>query len=165
MKTVATALGLADGASETALLAAVTDLKGKLDASVPKGVHDATVSQLADASAKLAAIETAARAAKVDALIEGALKAKKILPAEREHYTTLCATDAGLDAVAKLFAARDAQLAVSGLDNRKQPDGGGQTAAQLAAAAGKLVAESRARNVELSIADAMTQVQADGLAG
>jgi hypothetical protein len=33
---------------------------------------------------------------KVDELIEGALKAKKITPAQRQHYETLCATDEGL---------------------------------------------------------------------
>lgn len=159
MKTIATALGLAEDANEASCLAAVTALNTKLGATVPKDVHDAALAQLSAASTKLAEIEAVGRKAKVDALFEGALKDKKIVPAEREHYAALCATDEGLASVEKLFAARVAVLGGSGLDARKVPEGGGQSAAQLAAQAGKLVSEARARGEELSIADAMTQVQ------
>lgn len=156
MKTIAAALGLNDDASEASCLAA---LKEKLDASVPKNVHDATLSQLSAATTKLTAIETEGRKAKVNALIEGALKEKKILPAEKDHYVALCATDEGLGAVSNLFAAKAVVLPASGLDTQKTPEGGGAlTAAQLAAAAGKLVADSRATGGDLSIADAMTMV-------
>lgn len=162
MKTIATALGLSADANEAACLATLNE---KLANSVPKSVHEAAVASLAAATAELDAIRKAARDAKVGALIEGALKEKKALPAEKDHFVALCATDEGLAAVEKLLAARGVQLPASGLDERKAPqDSDVRSAAQLAAQAGKLVADARARGETLSIADAMTQVQSAGAA-
>ncbi len=122
MKTVITALGLADGATEAECLAAVTKLQGAATNVVPKAVHDEAIAKLAAATTKLDALETAGRKARVDAVIEGALTAKKILPAHRDHYAALCATDDGLAAVEKLLAASPALLGASGLDGKKVPD-------------------------------------------
>lgn len=162
MKTIATALGLSADANEAACLATLNE---KLANSVPKSVHETAVASLAAATAELDAIRKAARDARVGALVEGALKDKKALPAEKDHFVALCATDEGLAAVEKLLAARGVQLPVSGLDERKAPqDSDVRSAAQLAAQAGKLVADARARGETLSIADAMTQVQSAGAA-
>lgn len=121
MKTVITALGLAEGATEAECLAAVTKLQGAAKDVVPKQVHDETVARLSATTAELDGIKTAGRRAKVDAVIESALKAKKIVPAQREHYTALCATDEGLTAVEKLLEAAPALLAGSGLDDKVPP--------------------------------------------
>ncbi|MFT4099112.1 MAG: phage protease, partial [Rhodoblastus sp.] len=115
MKTIATALGLREDANETACLAALNE---KLQGAIPKGVHDKAVADLAAANAQLAAVAKTARDAKVETLIDGALKAKKLLPAEKEHFVALCATDEGLAAVEKLIAARGVALPASGLDDR-----------------------------------------------
>ncbi len=121
MKTVLAALGLAETASEAECLAAVTALNVRSADSVPKAVHDATLATLAATTADLDAIRAAGRKAEIDGLIEGALKAKKILPAQRDHYTALCATDAGLASVKALIEASPVLLGASGLDDKPTP--------------------------------------------
>lgn len=139
MDKLAAALGVTAGANETALLAA-------LDAGfVPKKNHDELVVQLAASQAKLNEIETAGRKARVDALIEGALKEKKILPAEKDHYAQLCATDSGFESVKALLAAKSPALGKSGLDEKKEPAADAPlTATQLMAKANKMVADGEA---------------------
>lgn len=141
MKELAAALGATAEASENALLAALAANY------VPKNVHDQALSQLSAATTQLKTIEIEARKAKVAALIDDALKQKKILPAEKDHYVALCATDAGLEAVAQLLAAKVVRLPASGLDARPAPGGDAgetPTPAQLAAKANKMVADGEA---------------------
>ena len=125
MKTVFAALGLTEAASEAECLAAVTNLKTRADpaVTVPKAIHDEAVAKLAAATTELDGIKATTRKGKVDAVIEGALKAKKILPAQKDHYTALCATDEGLAAVEALLAASPELLGASGLDDKKPPQG------------------------------------------
>lgn len=125
MKTVIAALGLADGASEAECLAALTTLKTQGDPAlfVPKAVHDEAVARLSSLSGELEGLRSSQRTEKVEALLEGALKARKILPAQRDHYAALCATDAGLAAVEQLLAGAPELLAASGLDGRAAPSG------------------------------------------
>jgi phage I-like protein len=124
MKTVFAALGLAETASEAECLAAVITLKTKSDpaTTVAKAIHDETVAKLAAATAELTKTRDETRKGKVDAVIEGALKAKKILPAQKDHYVSLCATDEGLAAVEALLAASPELLAASGLGDKPVPD-------------------------------------------
>jgi phage I-like protein len=147
MDKLAAALGVTAGANEAALLAA-------LDAGfVPKKNHDELVAQLAASQAKLTEIEAAGRKARVDALIEGALKEKKILPAEKDHYAQLCATDSGFESVKALLAAKSPALGKSGLDERREPDDGAPlTATQLMAKANKMVADGEATDYLAAIA-------------
>lgn len=125
MKTVISALGLAETSTEAECLAAVTRLQGAAQNVVPKAIHDEAVAKLSATTAELATIKTAGRKAKVEAVIEGGLKAKKIVPAQRDHYTELCATDEGLAAVEKLLEAAPVLLAASGLDDKKVPGADG----------------------------------------
>lgn len=156
MKSIANFLGLSEDANESSCLAALTTRMAEM---APKKALDEAVANLAAANARLDAVNAAARAAKVDALIGDALKAKKIIPAEKDHYVALCATEVGLDAVEKLFAAKGAVLAGSGLDAQRQPEPGAPVkAAQLAAKATKLVDEARAGGRVLNYADAMSMV-------
>ncbi|MBK5959327.1 hypothetical protein CCR97_14085 [Rhodoplanes elegans] len=125
IKAIAQALGLADGADEAACLAAIGTLQAERTAAagkVDKAVHDQALATLSAAQAQLAALQAAGRKTRVDAVIEGALKAKKILPAQRDHYVALCATDDGLAAVEKLLAATPSGLQASGLDAQGAPD-------------------------------------------
>lgn len=136
MKTILAALGLAATASEAEGLAALTALQGKIvDPStvVSKAIHDETLAKLAAATTKLTTIETETRKRDVDGVIEGALKAKKILPAQKDHYVALCSTDAGLSQVKAMLAVTPALLGATGLDNKDPEKGGGGelTAAQL----------------------------------
>lgn len=139
MDKLAAALGVTAGANETALLTALSA------GFVPKAVHDEAVSKLSASETKLKDIEDANRKARVDALIEGALKDKKILPAEKDHYAQLCATDSGFDSVKALLAAKSPALTKSGLDEKNEPgDGAPLTATQLMAKANKMVADGAA---------------------
>jgi phage I-like protein len=156
MKSVLSALGLAEGADEAACLAAITTLKAN---TVPKDVHDEALATLSAKSEELAALQAAVRSGEVEALIEGALAAKKIVPAQRESYEALCATDEGLASVKKLLEATPASLTASGLDQRKPEAETSLDPATLAAKARVLVAENRARGVEISIADAVNIVK------
>ncbi|RAI28573.1 hypothetical protein CH338_29240, partial [Rhodoplanes elegans] len=113
------------GADEAACLAAIGTLQAERTAAagkVDKAVHDQALATLSAAQAQLAALQAADRKTRVDAVIEGALKAKKILPAQRDHYVALCASDDGLAAVEKLLAATPAGLQASGLDAQGAPD-------------------------------------------
>ncbi|WP_020179793.1 phage protease [Methylopila sp. M107] len=163
MKAIAQALGLNPDANEQACLSALTSLK---DGRVDKAVHETTLASLSAAKTELESVRKAARDKEVAELIDGALKAKKILPAEKDSFVTLCASDDGLAQVRKLIDARPAQLAASGLDGRAAPAGGlGEqefNPVSLAAKAQALVAESAAYGVTLSIADAVAKVKAEG---
>ena len=155
MKSVALALGLKDDASEAECLSAITT---KVTGMVAKDVHDAALLQLNTASAELAALKASARKDKVDGVISAALSAKKILPAEKDHYIALCASDDGLASVEKLFAAKTALLAASDLDDRQTSGsaGDGQDAQSLADAALKIQNDRLAAGGTISFAEAMT---------
>ncbi|MGX7745920.1 phage protease, partial [Rhodopseudomonas parapalustris] len=109
MKDIAKALGLAETADQAACLSAITTLTtGKVD----KAVHEQALTNLAAATAQVAALtaelaarDKAAHDAKVTALLDGALKDKKIVPAQRDHYAALCATPEGLAQVTTLLGA------------------------------------------------------------
>ena len=131
MTGIATALGLAEGADETACLSALGKLKAE---TVAKAVHDQTLATLSSTTKELDELKSTNRKAKVDAVLDAALKAKKILPAQKDAYAALCATDDGLAQIEKLIEASPAQLVASGLDDR-QPASGEDSPAQLAAKA------------------------------
>jgi hypothetical protein len=129
MKAIATALGLAETADEAACLSALTALQagaGKVD----KAVHDQALAnlavantRLAAATAQIAARDKADHDAKVAALLDGALTAKKIVPAQRDQYAALCASADGLAQVTALLAATPAGLQPSGLEQQASPAG------------------------------------------
>ncbi len=150
MKNLAAALGVVSDASEDALVAALA--AGFVD----KKVHDEVVAQFSAVSKELGELKAAERQGRVDALLEGALKEKKMLPAERGHYASLCATDAGFESVKSLLAARSAALPASGLDKKETPASGGlPSAAQLSLEADKMVKDGLAAD----IVEAVTKLQ------
>lgn len=157
MKSIAEALGLQAGAAESECLSALTTLQ---NGTVPKSAHDDVTAQLASLSTENAALKGEQRKARIDAVIEAALSARKIVPAEKEHYVSLCATDAGLASVEKLFAAKTALLSASGLDDRKAPQGAGLAtdAVKLGAAAQAHMAEQAAKGITVSATDAVNHV-------
>lgn len=115
LKAIAAALGLSEDASEASCLSAVTSLKARIDPAV----HQAALDQIKTLSADLDARNASDHKAKVDTLLEDALKAKKIVPAQRDQYAALCATPEGLAQVTALFSTMTATLSASGLDEKK----------------------------------------------
>ncbi|MBX3545582.1 phage protease [Chelatococcus sp.] len=158
MKSIATTLGLAEDANEAACLSSLT---ARLADSIPRNVHEATLTQLNTVSTELAELKAADRKGKVDGIIEAALAAKKITPAEKDSFVELCATDAGLATVEKLLAARTPVLTPSSLD-KKAPEQGDkpQNAEQLATAARKIQDDEFAAGRSISFADAMARATA-----
>jgi len=118
LKAIAAALGLSEDASEASCLSAVTNLKARIDPAV----HQAALDQVKTLSVDLEARNQADHKAKVDTLLEDALKAKKIVPAQRDQYAALCATPEGLVQVTALFATMTATLSASGLDDKQPGD-------------------------------------------
>lgn len=112
LKKIAQALGLNETADEATCLSAIATFAQRIDPAV----HEQTLQTLSATTAELTAIKSEGRAKKVADLLEGALKAKKIVPAHRAHFESLCATDEGLASVEALLAATAPGLAASGLD-------------------------------------------------
>ena len=144
LKAMALALGLAEGAGEAECLSAISTLRA---GTVPKAEHEVLV-------AKLAALETGNHQAAIDALLDGALRAMKIAPAEREGYAALCATPAGFERVQQLFASKAPLMRPSGLDVRQPQAGGAEPPETLGARA------ARYRASEASGGRIITQAEA-----
>lgn len=90
MNEICKALGLSDGASEAAAVAAISSLRGELASAQEVA---AAAKEKSDAAAKLAADMKAEKiAAKVDAAIE----AFRLMPAEREKFISIAAKDEAL---------------------------------------------------------------------
>lgn len=155
MKSIALALGLAEAADEASCLSALTKLKGE---TVAKAVHEETVSTLSTTKTALETLQASVRKGKVDALIESALKAKKILPAQKDHYIGLCSTDAGLAQVEQLIAATPAQLTASGLDDRSAEESDIKDPVALAAAGTAYQKKLAEGGQQISYADAVLAV-------
>lgn len=118
LKSIALALGLNEDASEASCLSALGDLKKRVDPAI----HEQTLKSLSTATADLEALRAETRKGKIDGLLEDALKAKKIVPAERDTFAALCATDDGFEQVKRLIELRPAVLNASGLET-KNPNG------------------------------------------
>lgn len=127
LKKIAVALGLAETADEAACLSALTTLQAGM---VSKAVHEQALANLTAvttardaAEAKLATLAAETHKAEVDALLETALTDKKIVPAQRAQYATLCATADGLAQVKALLSATPRGLQASNLDTQDLPAG------------------------------------------
>lgn len=119
LKAIAAALGLSEDAADTSCLSAIAALKLRIDPTV----HQQALDQVKTLGAEIASMKAAGHKAEVDALLEGALTAKKISPAQRATYEALSATAEGFAQVKTLIETLGAGLAPSGLDD-KRPQGG-----------------------------------------
>lgn len=179
MKSIAKALGLSEGADEAACLGALgarTETKPIAEAlglaatataaecltaigalKVGQGEMVAQLqAQLTTTSSRLAAVEKASREKEVNDLLEGGLKERKIVPAQREHLAKLCTTDDGLANVRAMLGATAAGLQPSGLDGSTPPAGTDAVdPVALAAKATKLQAERAAAGQPIGYAEAV----------
>ncbi|NDW04064.1 phage protease [Jiella pacifica] len=155
---VVTALGLPANADETAILSAIADLKKKPDGDVAS-----LRAELSTTQSELAALQATTRKGVVDTLLDTALKEKRIVPAQRESYAALCATDAGLTQVTALLAATPPALGASGLDGKLPGEGGTKAVdpVALAAKANAYLSAQTAAGNPISYIDAFAHVQAE----
>jgi phage I-like protein len=100
------ALGLQATATEAEVVTAINSARAAqaqsmgtpdLTAYVPKAQHDAVVTELNTVKADNAKRDKDAFAASVEAMLDTAIGAGKVVPAAREQYKAMCATQAGLD--------------------------------------------------------------------
>ncbi|MDR3173173.1 MAG: phage protease [Treponema sp.] len=118
MKGILAALGLSETATEQDAAAAIAALKTSLNSAKTQAVDLAAYAPRADLAAmeaRAAAAEqqlTALNAAKFKAELEGvidqAVKDRKIAPASKEQYLSLCSTVDQLENLKKVFAASPA---------------------------------------------------------
>lgn len=149
LKPVASALGLPDSSDEATCLAAIGALKSGGNQMVAE-----LQGQLATTSARLAAVEKSGREKAVNELLDGALREKKIVPAQREHLAALCATEDGLQGVAAMLAATTPGLQHSGLGG--QPLGeDGTDPVTLAAEARKIFTDRAAAGQAIGWSEAV----------
>ncbi len=118
LKAIAKALGLNEDATEQSCLSAISGLVTRVDPAV----HQTTLDTLAATRTELETLKKSGRDKEVHDLLEGALTAKKITPAQREAYASLCATDDGLAGVKKIIETLGVVLPESGLDKRTPAD-------------------------------------------
>lgn len=151
VKPLAAALGLADTADAAACLAAVGTLKaGGADAGTVAKLQ----ADLSTTSVQLAAIVKATRDKEVADLLDGALRERRIVPAQRDGYAAMCATEDGLKGVRAVLAATPVGLGPSNLGGLA-PTAGDIDPVKLAAEARALVDKSGGT---LNIADAVMQL-------
>lgn len=160
--TIAEALGLEASADDATCLAALSAIRSEF---VPLSLFNDTVATLNAANATIVELRTAERRTRVETLIEDALKARKIVPAQRAQYEALCSTDAGLAHVASLFAATVPHLQPSGLDGRLPDAGKDESPITLAARATRYREQQRQAGATISQAEAITHASSNPAAG
>lgn len=128
-KAIAAALGLKTGANESQIIAAINAIKSQHQTAlnwaetpdpekyVPIETHKLALNRAEQAEQTLAANKQAALKSEAEALIDQAVKDRKIAPANRDHYLALCRDEANLGSVqAMLEAAPKIIVDTAGLD-------------------------------------------------
>lgn len=131
-KAVCTALSIPDDATEGDAICAISKLSTDLATAtnraespplekfVPRADYDATLARAANAEAKIGEMEKAAQHAEIESLIDGALKARKIVPATADYYRAMC-TKVGTEEFKKFVEVAPDLLPDSGLDGKALP--------------------------------------------
>ncbi|EFO31669.1 putative prophage MuSo2 protein [Roseibium sp. TrichSKD4] len=161
MKGIAEALGLNPEADEAACLSAFNTFKS---GTVAKAVHEETLAKLEATTSELNGLKKAQHDKAVSEVLEAALAAKKITPAQKDSYAALCATDEGFEQVKALLKATADGLAHSGLDEQKAPatDGDALDPAALSAKASAYQAEQASKGITVDIIAAVNHVKETG---
>jgi phage I-like protein len=148
LKEIAAALGLPETATEAEVRAALAASKTSLNAAAakPQNVDLAAYAPRTDLAAmetravtaenKLAELNAAAFKTEVTAAVDRAIKDRKIAPASREQYLSLCNTKEHLENLKKAFAASPAIVG----DTQTQTAAGAPPASQTALNAEELQA-------------------------
>ncbi|MDR2663645.1 MAG: phage protease [Treponema sp.] len=120
MKQILAALGLAESATEADAVTAVGELRKSLNAASPHAVDLAAYAPRTDLAAMeaqavkaetdLAVLNAARFKAEVEGVIDQAVKDRKIAPASKDQYLSLCATEDQLENLKKVFASSPAVI-------------------------------------------------------
>ena len=158
MKGIAKALGLNPEADEAACLSAFNTFKS---GTVAKAVHEETLAKLEATTSELNSLKKAQHDKAVSEVLEAALAAKKITPAQKDSYAALCATDEGFEQVKALLKATADGLARSSLDEQKAPatNSDALDPAALSAKASAYQAEQASKGITVDIIAAVNHVK------
>lgn len=108
------ALGLAETATEQDAVIAINSLKSEkdialnrasnidLNVAVPKETYQLALNRAETAEAALKAIQES----EIDALVEDAIKAGKVAPANKEMFLSMCRAEGGIEQFKKLLKPR-----------------------------------------------------------
>jgi phage I-like protein len=120
MHKILAALGLAETAAEDEAFAAIAGLKTSLNAAnartvdlaayAPRTDLTAMESRAAAAEQQLAELNAARFKSEAEGVIDQAIKDRKIVPANKEQYLSLCSTWEQLESLKKAFAAGPAVI-------------------------------------------------------
>ncbi|MDR1862648.1 MAG: phage protease [Treponema sp.] len=120
MDKILAALGLPAAATEDEAVAAITGLKTSLNSAKPQAVDLAAYAPRADLAAmesravtaekQLADLNAAKFKTEVEGVIDRAVKDRKIAPASKDQYLSLCSTPEQLENLKKAFAASPAVI-------------------------------------------------------
>ena len=136
-KQVLAALSLGENATVDDALAAISKLKGDLQSAsnraetpdlarfVPRGDYDKALERATNAEQTLAADREARLGAEIDAEINTALQAGKIVPATVDYHKASCQQEGGLERFREFVKTAPVVAADSGLDGKK-PDSDGK---------------------------------------
>lgn len=130
------ALEIPDDADETTAVARIKALNEWLRAAnarsdqpplekfIPRADYDVVLARATNAEIKLAAIEQTQRQAQIAALMEHALRERKISPATTDYYTAMCQHDGGIDQFQAFLAKAPALIGdPPPLDQKAAPTG------------------------------------------
>lgn len=138
MTKISESLGLAEGASEELIVAQIKALQTQnaqhaknaqeqtLNNVVPRTEYDASQTRALNAEKALKEYTDAEREKSINSAIDDAISTKKIIPASKDYFLSMCRTENGLDEFKKFVASSPAMLEPSGLDG-KEPEGSGGT--------------------------------------
>jgi phage I-like protein len=120
MEKILAALGLPADATEDEALAAIEKLKTSLNSAKPQTVDLAAYAPRTDlavmearaaaAEKQLSELNAAKFKAEVEGVVDQAIKDRKIAPASRDQYLSLCATQEQFENLKKVFAASPAVI-------------------------------------------------------
>jgi phage I-like protein len=144
MLKVIAALGLAAGATEDQIVAALnaqksehevalnaakaTAQKSSLETSVPRADYDLALNRAIAAEGKLSAQDAATRDAEIAREVDAAVAAGKVSPATKDYHALNCKNEGGLEAFRKFVAASPSVFAKSDLDKKDADAKGDATA-------------------------------------
>lgn len=133
MKAICKRLGLADDASEIEILKALellqTERASNAEAQtlknvVPRTEFDAVQTRALNAEKALKDQADAELEKAINSSVDDAITAKKITPASKGYFTTMCRKEGGLDEFKAFINASPVMLAPSSLDGKDAPNTG-----------------------------------------
>lgn len=135
LKEIALALGLAEDADEAAILAAIKALKEKHQVAanaaqhpdpanfMPTAQYQVAMNRANAAETELKTLKDGKREESITALIDGALKDGKIVPATKEYFTAMCRAEGGEDRFREFLKTQPVIAGDDGDKNKVPPKG------------------------------------------